>query len=142
MHAAAMRNAMISACRLVGFKMTIAKLSVFVEADGIDERDGTELIRIYGPEPEMWIAPVRNDDGSFDLRPRPRWKAGTWEIRPKLRYDGDQFFPVDVANLLARVGAQVGLGEGRPDSKKSAGLGYGLFEVASAESSELTEKAA
>lgn len=38
-HAAAIRNAMISACRLVGFKMTLAKLSLFVEADGWDEKE-------------------------------------------------------------------------------------------------------
>ena len=35
----------------------------------------------------------------------------------------------DVVNLIARVGIQVGIGEGRPDSKMSAGLGYGLFEL-------------
>ena len=33
--AAGLRNAMISACRVVGFAMTRAKLSVFVEADGV-----------------------------------------------------------------------------------------------------------
>src|SRR5262252_4189291 len=32
--ASAIRNGMISACRLVGFTMTLAKLSVFVDADG------------------------------------------------------------------------------------------------------------
>ena len=35
-HAAAIRNAMISACRLVNFKMTLAKMSIFVIADGVD----------------------------------------------------------------------------------------------------------
>ena len=30
-------SALISACRLVGFKMTLAKLSVFVEEDGRDK---------------------------------------------------------------------------------------------------------
>jgi hypothetical protein len=35
----------------------------------------------------------------------------------------------DVVNLISRVGLQVGIGEGRPDSKQSAGLGYGLFEI-------------
>ncbi|MCB1454387.1 MAG: hypothetical protein KDJ43_12140, partial [Rhizobiaceae bacterium] len=34
--AGAFRAAMISACRLVGFKMTLAKLSLFIEADGFD----------------------------------------------------------------------------------------------------------
>ena len=35
-HASSLRNAMISACRLVGFKMTLAKMSVFIEQDGWD----------------------------------------------------------------------------------------------------------
>jgi hypothetical protein len=35
----------------------------------------------------------------------------------------------DISNLLMRVGLQVGLGEGRPDSKKSAGMGWGTFEI-------------
>src|SRR5262245_61205898 len=72
-HAACIRCASISACRLVGFKMTLAKLGLFTIADGYDKEDRTPLLRIYGPEPEMWIAPVRNSDGSIDLRPRPRW---------------------------------------------------------------------
>jgi hypothetical protein len=42
----------------------------------------------------------------------------------------DQFTPEDVANLMARVGMQVGIGEGRPDSKNSAGMGWGLFKIA------------
>jgi len=39
------------------------------------------------------------------------------------------FTSSDVVNLFNRVGAQVGIGEGRPDSKASAGLGFGLFEI-------------
>jgi hypothetical protein len=30
---------------------------------------------------------------------------------------------------MARVGLQVGIGEGRPDSKNSAGMGWGLFTI-------------
>jgi hypothetical protein len=41
----------------------------------------------------------------------------------------DQFTHQDVANLMTRVGLQVGLGEGRPDSKNSAGMGWGLFQI-------------
>src|SRR5688572_19293771 len=37
--APAFRAAMIDACRLVGFKMTVAKLSVFIEPDGFDQDD-------------------------------------------------------------------------------------------------------
>jgi hypothetical protein len=46
-----------------------------------------------------------------------------------IRYDADQFSATDVMNLIARVGMQVGIGEGRPDSKQSAGMGFGTFEV-------------
>ena len=35
----------------------------------------------------------------------------------------------DVVNLMVRVGLQVGIGEGRPSSKKSNGIGWGLFDV-------------
>lgn len=125
--AAAFRNAAISACRTVGFRMTIAKLSLFVEADGYDE-DGTALVRFTKGEPFPHFAPARNDNGSTDIRCRPMWKEG-WEAKVRVRWDADQFTATDVFNLFARIGLQVGIGEGRPDSKKSAGLGWGLFEV-------------
>jgi hypothetical protein len=125
--APAFRAAMISACRLVGFKMTIAKLSVFVLADGLDAEDGTPLIRIIGGEPEMSEMMVRNATGVVDIRVRPMWRA--WGARLRLRYDAAQFSSSDVVNLLHRAGAQVGVGEGRPDSKSSAGMGYGTFRV-------------
>ena len=35
----------------------------------------------------------------------------------------------DVTNLMQRVGMQVGIGEGRPDSRDSAGLGWGTFRL-------------
>lgn len=127
-HAAAFRNAAISACRLINFKMTIAKLSVFVEADGYDRYEGTPLVRIYGDDPKVCIMPVRNADGSMDLRARPIWTPG-WRAVLRMRWDLDQFTVNDIANLLRRVGDQVGIGEGRPDSRKSAGLGYGVFEL-------------
>lgn len=122
----ALRAALISACRLVGFQMTKAKLSVFVEADGECEKDGTPLIRIVG-EPEKAIMPVRNETGVVDLRARPMWRA--WSAMVRILYDADQFTAADVTNLLSRAGLQVGIGEGRPDSKKSAGMGYGTFIV-------------
>jgi hypothetical protein len=56
------------------------------------------------------------------------WAAG-WEARPTFRWDADQFSENDMVNLLARAGAQVGVGEGRPDSKMSAGCGWGEFEI-------------
>ena len=71
--AAAFRNASISACRTVGFKMTHAKLAVFVLPDGFDKDDATPLVRIYG-KPEQVISHVRNATGVVDLRTRAMWK--------------------------------------------------------------------
>lgn len=126
--AAAIRNGMISACRTVGFQMTKAKLSIFCEADGVDTKDGTPLVRITKGEPYKVEHMARNDNGGVDIRARPMWDPG-WEAVVRLRWDADQFTVTDVANLLMRMGLQVGLGEGRPDSKNSAGLGWGLFDV-------------
>lgn len=125
-HAGAFRNALISACRLKNFKMTIAKLSLFIEADGFDAAEGIPLVFITG-DPEPWEAMTRNATGVADIRVRPMWRE--WTIKLRVRWDADQFSVSDVTNLLATVGAQVGIGEGRPDSKSSAGLGFGLFEV-------------
>ncbi|WP_440940219.1 hypothetical protein [Immundisolibacter sp.] len=124
--AGAFRAAMISACRLVGFKMTLAKLSVFVAADGIDAIDGIPLIRINGT-PERIDMAVRNATGGPDIRVRPIWRE--WSADVRVRYDADQFTLNDVTNLMDRVGMQVGIGEGRPDSRQSAGLGWGTFRL-------------
>lgn len=126
--APAFRNAMISACRTVGFKMTIAKLSVFVEADGFDADDGTPLVKIIKGEPRYHEALVRLQTGVADIRARPMWEPG-WEAEIRVTFDGDQFTLADVSNLLMRVGMQVGVGEGRPDSKNSAGMGWGTFKI-------------
>jgi hypothetical protein len=122
----AFRNALISTCRMVGFKMTIAKLSIFIEKDGLDVVDGTPLVRIQG-EPEPSLLPVRNATGVIDLRMRPLWRE--WAVDLRVRFDAEQFSPGDVTNLLIRAGRQVGIGEGRPDSRDSNGIEYGLFEV-------------
>lgn len=121
------RNAMISACRVVGFKMTLAKLSLFVAADGFDADDGTPLVRIIEGEPRVHEGMVRNATGVADIRWRPMWEH--WKAEVRVKYDADQFTLQDVTNLLSRVGAQVGIGEGRPDSKNSAGMGWGTFEI-------------
>lgn len=128
--APAFRAALISACRLVGFQMTKAKLSVFVEADGHCAKDGTPLVRMLAGAPENVSMPVRNETGVADVRARPLWR--TWQADLRITWDADQFTLADVSNLLMRAGRQVGIGEGRPDSKKSAGLGYGMFTVESA----------
>lgn len=127
-HAGALRCALISACRLVGFKMTLAKLSVFVEPDGWDANEPQiPLIRIHGN-------PVKQEDMARVETGQPyvtvRAAYHKWKAYPCIRWDADQFTLKDVTNLLSRVGLQVGLCEGRPDSKKSAGMGWGTFDIA------------
>ena len=126
-HAGAIRNALISACRLVNFKMTLAKMSIFINADGADALEPQiPLVRIYGD-------PVRQDDWANVETGQPyvtiRAAFFDWSANISIRWDGDQFTLADVTNLLSRVGLQVGLCEGRPDSKNSAGMGWGLFSV-------------
>ena len=127
--AAAFRAAMVSACRTVGFQMTKAKLGFFIEADGIDPSDGTALVKFTKGAPHQFEAYGRNETGVVDLRVRPMWDIG-WEAIVRVRFDADMFTPEDIANLLMRVGLQVGIGEGRADSPKSTGLGWGHFELA------------
>lgn len=127
-HAAAFRNGAIDACRAVGYKMTHAKLAVFILEDGYDAYEPIPLVRIDGRDPEPFITHVRNQTGVADLRSRALYPTG-WRMTLNVRFDEDMFTSTDVVNLLARVGLQVGIGEGRPYSKQSAGMGFGTFEL-------------
>lgn len=124
--ASSLRAAMISACRVVGFQMTRAKLCVFVEADGFDADDGQPLVRLHG-KPERRDMAVKLADGSTDIIARPFFFP--WHADPVVTWDADQFSAEDVLNLLSRAGRQVGIGAGRPDSKSSTGMGWGVFHV-------------
>jgi len=128
--AGAFRAAMISACRTVGFKMTVAKLSIFVAADTFDAIDGVPLVHLNGTWERLDMH-TRNQTGVADIRVRPMWRE--WWLDLRVQYDEDQFTLSDVANLLMRAGIQVGVGEGRPDSKSSTGLGFGTFRIEGAE---------
>lgn len=125
--AAAFRSALIDACRLVGFKMTIAKLSIFILHDGCDQFTGDMLVKLNAGKPRQFIAPVRNATGVADLRARPRWEK--WGLNLRVQFDEDQFSLTDVTNLLHRAGIQVGIGEGRHNSKNSHGTGWGSFKI-------------
>lgn len=127
MPASSFRNCCIEACRMAGFKMTHAKMSIFVEPDGFDYMEGTPLVRLYGGEPQRTDMAVRNATGVADIRIRPMWRK--WSAFLKIKFDQDQFTTTDVINLLNRAGQQCGVGEGRPFSKSSNGMGYGTFTV-------------
>jgi hypothetical protein len=128
--ASAIRTALIDACRLIDFKMTHAKMSVFVKADGVDAKEPQiQLIRIHGnpikQEDSVGLSNSKRGGRQVTLRPA----FHDWEAYVTISWDADQFTFNDVLNLLVRVGLQVGIGEGRPNSKKSAGMGWGLFHV-------------
>lgn len=125
--AASFRKGLIETCRMVGFKMTVAKMSVFVEADGYERMSGDPLVRIISKEPRKDLRPARNDNGSCDIRSRPVYE--NWSAIVRVRFDEDQFSLTDISNLLHRMGSQNGLGEGRPNSSKSAGMGFGTFRI-------------
>jgi hypothetical protein len=127
--AAAFRNAMVSACRIAGFVMAKAKLSIFCIEDGYDKHSGDGLVKITKGTPIHKEHHVTLASGVMDIHARPMWMPG-WEAQVRIRYDADQFTETDIANLMMRVGMQIGVGEGRHDSKKSCGMGWGCFELA------------
>jgi hypothetical protein len=126
-NASSIRNALIRACSLVGFKMTLAKMSLFVIEDGRDAAEPQfSLVKIIGkPRKLEMVARVETGQAYVSIRPiYDEWKANL-----RIRFDADQFTIADVSNLLARVGEQVGIGEGRPSSPNSAGMGWGTFKI-------------
>ena len=75
-------------------------------------------------------AAVRLESGVMDIRARPMWNPG-WTATVRIRFDADILSLKDVYNLLYRAGLQVGILEGRPDSSKSVGQGWGTFDLIS-----------
>lgn len=129
-NASGIRKGMIDCCRLVNFKMTLAKMSIFVEADGWDaEEPQIPLVRIYG-KAILQRDMARVETGQPYVTVRAAYHD--WKAKVRIRWDADQFSVTDITNLLMRVGTQNGLCEGRPNSKDSCGMGWGLFEIESA----------
>jgi hypothetical protein len=126
LNASGIRNGCIETCRMAGYAMTKAKMSIFAVEDGFDDIDKTPLCRIFG-DAEKCIDAVRNASGVIDLRPRAMWPD--WRMSVRIRFDESQFSPSDIINLMIRVGQQNGLGEGRPNGTNGAGTGNGIFLV-------------
>lgn len=123
----AFRAAMVRAASLCGVEMTKAKMTVFVMPDGFST-EGKGLVRITKGKPELFKSPVRNANGSIDIRARGRFNAG-WECLITVEYDSDFISASSVGNLLARAGRNVGVGAGRPFSTDSVGMGWGTFNI-------------
>jgi hypothetical protein len=126
-NASAIRCACIDVCRLVNFKMTLAKMSIFCIADGWDAKEPQiPLVRIIGKS-VMQEDIARVETGQPYITIRAAYHD--WKANVKIRWDSDQFSLNDVTNLMMRVGIQCGIGEGRPFSKNSAGMGWGTFNI-------------
>lgn len=123
--AAAFRAGAVRASSAAGVKMTMAKMAFFVLADGLSQ-DGAPLVRING-EWHRFDAHARNDNGSVDIRARPMFDE--WTINLRVEFDADLLKAQDVVHLMMRLGRQVGLGDGRPFSRESTGMGWGTFNV-------------
>jgi hypothetical protein len=126
--ATALRSALVSACKVVGFQMTRAKISLFVLADGFDRDEGQPLIKITKGKPRYVEHYVKLANGMPDIKARAMFDEG-WQAKVRIRYDGDQFTYTDVTHLLMRAGLDVGILAGRPDSRTSVGQGWGTFEI-------------
>lgn len=120
-------GALVRACSLVGYKMTLAKLAIAILPDGFDRVDGQGLVKIVKGKPEKVEHAVPNDNGKPDIRCRAMWRECS--VIVPMRYDADQFTLQDVVNLMARAGMQVGVGAGRPGSKNSTGCGWGMWAI-------------
>lgn len=120
-------KSIVSACKLVGFYMTVAKISISPIPDSYDAVDGVGLF-LLSSEPSRRDMGVTLPNGKMDIAPKPVWAPG-WTARVGLEYDAGQFTASDLYNLMLRAGLQCGIGAGRPDSKKSAGIDYGRFSV-------------
>lgn len=124
------KAALVAACRAAGLVMTQMKQAILnVEADGLDVVTGQGLVRLVeGGKPERNELPVRPQRGSTDIHPRPLWRK--WGIKSlRIQVDAAMIDLTSLANLLMRAGQQVGIGEGRPGSPNSTGLGFGRFIV-------------
>lgn len=125
---AAFRKAMVRACSATSITMVTGKLSIFILHDGIDKDSGTSLTKITKGKPRMIKSPVRIASGSMDIHSRALWEEG-WEATVTIDYDANLLEPEDIVNLLAHAGKQVGVGEGRPYTRDSEGVGWGQFEI-------------
>ena len=126
--AAAFRNASIDACRSIpGMAMTNAKQTYFALEDTFDAKDLTPLVMITKGKPKVHTAAVRNANGSTDIRVR----AIFWpcECILRVKFNSRMFDVSSIVNMTIHAGELVGVGEGRPNSRKSYGTGMGHFNV-------------
>lgn len=133
----AFKSAMVNACRLVdGLPMTVAKRSIFIEADarcvktvevdGREYRQVYDVVRIFG-EPQMRMDMARNDNGSADIRFRPEYLP--WRATLKVMVNTSKLSVEQVTHLLATAGMSEGVGEQRPSAPDNHSGQNGMWTV-------------
>lgn len=94
------RNSIIRLCPFVGYPMSKAKSSIFIQPDFLDIKDNRPMIKIH-PKPTMTITSSKFNP---DLkRAEPMWKPG-WTANVTIRFDANKFDLEDIAQLLRRAG--------------------------------------
>lgn len=133
-HAGGLRAAIIDAARSVdGLTMTELKQAVFVKADG-RSKDGSPLVRIYGPKPEKFSNMCRTTTGVAYPRHRPMYKVGDewnegWGMILQLELNAHILSQEAAVNLVSLAGFTCGVGEWRPTSPKSKTGDNGRFKI-------------
>lgn len=109
------KAAMVSACRFVDAKMTMARGAFHIDCEML------EVIGTPRPREDM----VRIAMGTADIRYRPEFPD--WRIPVTIKFNAAVISPEQIANLLNTAGFGIGIGEWRPEKNGS----YGRFHVAS-----------
>lgn len=112
-----LKSAMVSACRFVDAKMTVARGAFHIDA---------EMLEVIGdPRPREDM--VRVGMGTADIRYRPEFVD--WRMPATIKFNASAMSAEQIANLINTAGFGVGIGEWRPEKNGS----YGRFHVASSE---------
>lgn len=123
-----LQHALVRACTLIGFKMTIGKMAFTALPDSWDARDGMPLTRIQNCKSTQHVCRVRLPNGSPDIRSRAMYAPG-WKAMVAIEYDTNLFNQEEIIDLLVRAGEQCGIHEGRKTSPKGVGCGWGMFST-------------
>lgn len=112
-----LKSAMVSACRFVDAKMTVARGAFHIDV---------EMLEVIG-EPNMREDMVRVGMGTADIRYRPEFPQ--WRMPVTIKFNASAMSAEQIANLLNTAGFGVGIGEWRPEKNGS----MGRFHVATSE---------
>ena len=128
--AAAVKGAMVSACRFLDdVPMTQARGLLFVHSQAQDDR-GRDLVEVKSPDGgELWeMAEHMVRLSGIGRTPDIRWRpmARQWQIDVDVEFNAAFIRAEDIINLMMIAGSHVGLCEGRPEKSN---LGWGRFRV-------------